>query len=482
MRRLVTIDAISCSTEMLSLKATSLTPLGVPGLHELPDVLDRHFANADHARLAAWLDGGAVDLDARWSVMSTNGSRYITTLLEEAMVAGRQNGFFHTVTIDFLLQRGLTIDLRGHARRTALMTASRYDWSIMVELLHVRKASIDLQDKDGYTALMHASARGKLGIVEYLLAEAGANTALRDSNGKTALQLADSSKCTQIAELIETWPRSAYEARCSKKELIKSRQRAKQEEAVSVKEETEEEAKEEAKARRLNKVRQSVKQEAASVKEEATEATEAKEEAKEEAAKSDDTEEHLAMNLEEKEEKKKAKRDRQKHRKERKREDARRKEREGGNARQHQLEAQSSNASAVAVQSPGLVQAGVPQPVLAPAPLEPFEPLEPAVLPPPAAPSPQQTPASPAPVPPAPTTVIPLADALAHASLNVACPPAPESTVGGETTCIICFTNPKTHAAVPCGHQCACESCSAQMEACPYCREPAKMWMHTRVV
>ena len=27
---------------------------------------------------------------------------------------------------------------------------------------------------------------------------------------------------------------------------------------------------------------------------------------------------------------------------------------------------------------------------------------------------------------------------------------APESTVGGQTTCIVCFTNPKSHSAVPC--------------------------------
>ena len=33
---------------------------------------------------------------------------------------------------------------------------------------------------------------------------------------------------------------------------------------------------------------------------------------------------------------------------------------------------------------------------------------------------------------------------------------APESTIGGTTTCIVCFTNPKTHLAAPCGQQCAC--------------------------
>jgi hypothetical protein len=56
------------------------------------------------------------------------------------------------------------------------------------------------------------------------------------------------------------------------------------------------------------------------------------------------------------------------------------------------------------------------------------------------------------------------------------------SSEGGETTCIICFTNPKTHLAAPCGHQCACEACSRKMHTCPYCREPVVMWVKTRVV
>ena len=49
----------------------------------------------------------------------------------------------------------------------------------------------------------------------------------------------------------------------------------------------------------------------------------------------------------------------------------------------------------------------------------------------------------------APTAVTSLADAQFHTGR----PEAPESTIGGQSTCIVCFTNPKSHAAVPCGHQ-----------------------------
>jgi hypothetical protein len=69
---------------------------------------------------------------------------------------------------------------------------------------------------------------------------------------------------------------------------------------------------------------------------------------------------------------------------------------------------------------------------------------------------------------------------LADARLAIRPPEAPESTVGGETTCIICFFDLKSHAAVPCGHRCACAGCAAQMTHCPICREPVVTWMHVR--
>ncbi|EOD09473.1 hypothetical protein EMIHUDRAFT_197921 [Emiliania huxleyi CCMP1516] len=71
---------------------------------------------------------------------------------------------------------------------------------------------------------------------------------------------------------------------------------------------------------------------------------------------------------------------------------------------------------------------------------------------------------------------------LADASFDTGRRDAPESTIGGQTTCIVCFTRPKSHVAVPCGHQCVCGPCSARLRACPYCRTPAERWWHVRVV
>ena len=81
-------------------------------------------------------------------------------------------------------------------------------------------------------------------------------------------------------------------------------------------------------------------------------------------------------------------------------------------------------------------------------------------------------------LPPPPTAIT---VSLADAHFNTGRLEAPESTIGGQTTCIVCFVDPKSHAAVPCGHQCACADCSAQMTECPVCRKTALMWMQVRM-
>ena len=70
---------------------------------------------------------------------------------------------------------------------------------------------------------------------------------------------------------------------------------------------------------------------------------------------------------------------------------------------------------------------------------------------------------------------------LASAQFDTGRRAVPESTIGGQTTCIVCFVNPKSHAAVPCGHQCVCGDCAAKMNECPVCRASAREWMHVRV-
>ena len=46
-------------------------------------------------------------------------------------------------------------------------------------------------------------------------------------------------------------------------------------------------------------------------------------------------------------------------------------------------------------------------------------------------------------------------DIVADAQFNTGRQEAPESTIGGQSTCINCLTNPKSHVEVPCGHHSA---------------------------
>eukprot|EP00966_Prymnesium_polylepis_P190193 4407042-Prymnesium_polylepis.2 len=77
-----------------------------------------------------------------------------------------------------------------------------------------------------------------------------------------------------------------------------------------------------------------------------------------------------------------------------------------------------------------------------------------------------------------PPTAIPLADVPDITGRDN----VPESTIRGQSTCIVCFNNEKTHLAVPCGHQCVCSTCSARMERCPYCTADIIMWVQARIV
>ena len=60
-----------------------------------------------------------------------------------------------------------------------------------------------------------------------------------------------------------------------------------------------------------------------------------------------------------------------------------------------------------------------------------------------------------------------------------------ESTMGGGTTCSVCFEGVKTHLAVPCGHLCACEGCAGLLaskgKCCPICRGDVAQWIKLHV-
>lgn len=69
---------------------------------------------------------------------------------------------------DFLLDRGMSVDLRGAADRTPLMSAVMGDQASMVRWLLRQGADPRLKDKEGFAPLMLAVREGKPGPVEEL--------------------------------------------------------------------------------------------------------------------------------------------------------------------------------------------------------------------------------------------------------------------------------------------------------------------------
>ena len=61
---------------------------------------------------------------------------------------------------------------------------------VVKELLQHPKIDINLQDRNGDTALMHAATRGRLGVVRELLKRPGIDVNLQNRYGDTALMRA----------------------------------------------------------------------------------------------------------------------------------------------------------------------------------------------------------------------------------------------------------------------------------------------------
>ncbi len=98
-------------------------------------------------------------------------------------------------SVGFLLRHGANPDSpRSTAGRTGLIVTCAYYGDVAVcRLLIAYGANINAAAKDGTTALMKAAQNDKADVVEYLLSK-GANPALKDTNGKTALDYATASK------------------------------------------------------------------------------------------------------------------------------------------------------------------------------------------------------------------------------------------------------------------------------------------------
>lgn len=101
-----------------------------------------------------------------------------------------------------LTSAGTAVDTLGaNTRKTALILAATFgDMDALLAIL-LKLPDLNLQDNDGYSALMHAVERGEKDIVMALM-ERNCTTSLKDSSGQDAIKIATTYKFDDIKELL----------------------------------------------------------------------------------------------------------------------------------------------------------------------------------------------------------------------------------------------------------------------------------------
>ncbi len=123
-----------------------------------------------------------------------------------------------------LLQQGEDINEKDHFGQTALTLSSFFGYLEKVRFLLENGAEVDLQQNvDGQTALHCAATSGKVEAAKELL-RAGASTDIRNIDNRTALDLANDRKHSEVASILrdpQRWRRAPTQAVVSHTEVRK---------------------------------------------------------------------------------------------------------------------------------------------------------------------------------------------------------------------------------------------------------------------
>jgi ankyrin repeat protein len=126
-------------------------------------------------------------------------NEYGLTALMVVVYCGRKD------LAEVLVDKGADVDVQNKYGNTALMYACSRDWDPLVTLLIARGAQLNIQNAGGWTALMHAISFGTHDEVVRELCESGANIAMQDDEGNTALMLAQACGRDAIVEYIRSF-------------------------------------------------------------------------------------------------------------------------------------------------------------------------------------------------------------------------------------------------------------------------------------
>ena len=106
---------------------------------------------------------------------------------QDLFIAAAKNG--RTEMLEPLIAMGAGVDIQGKNGSTALMRAARHGHTETVKALKEMGAGLDIQDNDGFTALIRAALTGHTETVKALIAM-GAGVDIQGKNGSTALMAA----------------------------------------------------------------------------------------------------------------------------------------------------------------------------------------------------------------------------------------------------------------------------------------------------
>mmetsp|Transcript_33803 Transcript_33803/g.81958 ORF Transcript_33803/g.81958 Transcript_33803/m.81958 type:complete len:357 (+) Transcript_33803:516-1586(+) len=103
------------------------------------------------------------------------------------------------VNVDFIVEKKTSEDqVMG---QTALHLASDHGFEDLAKLLVEKKASVNLQDEDGYTPLHYAVVCERVPLIK-LLVDSGADLDLENTEGKSAIDFAEDAEKDEINEIL----------------------------------------------------------------------------------------------------------------------------------------------------------------------------------------------------------------------------------------------------------------------------------------
>jgi hypothetical protein len=160
---------------------------------------DRHFFKKDSQDVTVpgfLIDAGRRDDLFRLIEKTPEKGRAMSYALREAIVRGK---------VDFvraLLEAGADANAADRSGNTPLIEAIKRDRLELVKALLAAGADTDMQDKDGYTPLMHAAALGRLDAARLLVERGEKSIAVKNKNGKTALDIAKKKGQQEIVQIL----------------------------------------------------------------------------------------------------------------------------------------------------------------------------------------------------------------------------------------------------------------------------------------